>query len=87
MERILVESDVVTLHARVTEETRGFFGADQFASMKPGAYFINTARGPLVDYAALTAGIEEPAIYAARRSRHSTSSPYRLTGSCCVSTM
>jgi len=52
--RILGESDVVTLHARVTEETRGFIGADEFAAMKQGAYFINTARGPLVDYAALT---------------------------------
>lgn len=58
MERILAESDVVTLHARVTEETRGFFGADQFAAMKPGAYFINTARGPLVDYAALTEALK-----------------------------
>ena len=58
MERILAESDVVTLHARVTEETRGFFGADQFAAMKAGAYFINTARGPLVDYAALTEALK-----------------------------
>jgi D-3-phosphoglycerate dehydrogenase len=54
LERVIADSDVVTLHARVTEETRGFFGAEQFAAMKPGAYFVNTARGPLVDYAALT---------------------------------
>jgi D-3-phosphoglycerate dehydrogenase len=54
LERVIAESDVVTLHARVTEETRGFFGAEQFAAMKQGAYFVNTARGPLVDYAALT---------------------------------
>jgi D-3-phosphoglycerate dehydrogenase len=52
--RLIAESDVVTLHARVTEETRGLFGAEQFAAMKLGAYFVNTARGPLVDYAALT---------------------------------
>ncbi|WP_246731672.1 2-hydroxyacid dehydrogenase [Methylocapsa sp. S129] len=58
MERILQESDVVTLHARVTDETRGFFGADQFAAMKAGAYFINTARGPLVDYPALTEALK-----------------------------
>jgi len=61
LERILAESDVVTLHARVTEETRGFIGAEQFAAMKPGSYFVNTARGPLVDYAALTDAL---------RSRH-----------------
>src|SRR5260370_14392905 len=54
LDRVIADSDVVTLHARVTEETRGFFGAEQFAAMKPGAYFVNTARGPLVDYAALT---------------------------------
>jgi D-3-phosphoglycerate dehydrogenase len=54
LDRILSDSDVVTLHARVTEETRGFFAAEQFAAMKAGAYFVNTARGPLVDYAALT---------------------------------
>jgi D-3-phosphoglycerate dehydrogenase / 2-oxoglutarate reductase len=59
--RLLSDSDVVSLHARVTEETRGFFGTEQFAAMKMGAYFVNTARGPLVDYAALTEAL---------RSRH-----------------
>lgn len=58
MERLLNESDVVTLHARVTSETRGFFGEAQFAAMKRGAYFVNTARGPLVDYAALTEALK-----------------------------
>jgi D-3-phosphoglycerate dehydrogenase / 2-oxoglutarate reductase len=58
MERILRESDIVTLHARVTDETRNFFGAAAFAAMKAGAYFVNTARGPLVDYAALTQALK-----------------------------
>lgn len=58
VERILAEADVVTLHARVTAETRGFFGKDQFAAMKPGSYFVNTARGPLVDYPALTEALK-----------------------------
>ncbi len=58
MEQILAQSDVVSLHARVTAETKGFMGAAQFAAMKPGAYFVNTARGPLVDYDALTAALK-----------------------------
>ncbi|MGF1475525.1 MAG: 2-hydroxyacid dehydrogenase [Geminicoccaceae bacterium] len=53
LETLLVESDVVSLHARVTPETTGFLSASQFRAMKRGAYFINTARGPMVDYGAL----------------------------------
>jgi D-3-phosphoglycerate dehydrogenase len=57
---LLRESDVVSLHARVTPETTGFMHAAAFAQMKRGAYFINTARGPMVNYpdlyAALTSG-------------------------------
>ncbi len=54
MATLLARSDVVSLHARVTPETTRFMGDAQFAAMKDGAYFINTARGPLVDYDALT---------------------------------
>jgi D-3-phosphoglycerate dehydrogenase len=50
LDTLLKRSDVVSLHARVTEETKGFLAAAQFARMKPGAYFINTARGPMVNY-------------------------------------
>jgi D-3-phosphoglycerate dehydrogenase / 2-oxoglutarate reductase len=53
LEDLLRSSEVVTLHARVTKETTGFLAAPQFAMMKDGAYFINTARGPMVDYDAL----------------------------------
>lgn len=50
---LLSESDIVSIHARVTPETTGMMGAAEFAQMKQGAYLINTARGPLVDYDAL----------------------------------
>jgi len=50
LDTLLKQSDVVSLHARVTDETKGFLAAPQFARMKKGAYFINTARGPMVNY-------------------------------------
>ncbi len=50
---LLEHSDIVTLHARVTSETEGFIDHDVFRAMKCGAFFVNTARGPLVDYDAL----------------------------------
>jgi D-3-phosphoglycerate dehydrogenase / 2-oxoglutarate reductase len=53
LEELLAQADVVTLHARVTPETTGFIGRHQFAAMREGAYFVNTARGPMVDYDAL----------------------------------
>ena len=53
LDQLLAQSDVVTLHPRVTEETRHIMNKDSFAKMKPGAIFINTARGPLCDYEAL----------------------------------
>src|SRR5262249_23424256 len=45
--------DVSSLHARVRPETTGLIGREALARVKTGAYFINTARGPLVDYDAL----------------------------------
>ena len=58
LEALLRESDVVTLHARVTAETLGFIGRAEFAAMRKGAVFINTARGPMVDYDALTEALK-----------------------------
>jgi D-3-phosphoglycerate dehydrogenase len=58
LDRILCDCDVISLHARVTQETTGFIDRDAFAAMKRGVYFINTARGPLVDYDALIEALE-----------------------------
>lgn len=53
LDTLLSQADIVTLHPRVTDETRGMMNAEAFAKMRPGALFVNTARGPLCDYDAL----------------------------------
>jgi phosphoglycerate dehydrogenase-like enzyme len=56
------ESDFLCVNTPLTPETRGFIGAREFALMKPTAYFINTARGPIVDEKALYAALAEKRI-------------------------
>jgi D-3-phosphoglycerate dehydrogenase len=53
LDELLRRSDYVTLHCPLVAETRGLIGAAQFAQMKPTAYLVNMARGPVVDQAAL----------------------------------
>ena len=55
LDRLLAESDVVSLHLPLVEATRGLFGRERLARMKPGAVLVNTARGGIVDEAALAA--------------------------------
>jgi D-3-phosphoglycerate dehydrogenase len=57
-DELLEMSDIVSIHAPLTEQTRGLFGADTFARMKPTALLINTARGLLVDDHALAAALD-----------------------------
>lgn len=58
-EQVLAESDVVTLHVPLTEATRNLIGADELRRMKPSALLINTARGGVVDEAALAEALRE----------------------------
>jgi D-3-phosphoglycerate dehydrogenase len=61
----LVESDIVSLHLPLTDETRGIIGTAALERMKPGAILVNTSRGPLVDLDALTAALSEGRLGAA----------------------
>jgi D-3-phosphoglycerate dehydrogenase / 2-oxoglutarate reductase len=58
LDALLRESDYVSLHLPATPETKHLLGAKQFAMMKRSAYLINTARGAVVDEAALAAALE-----------------------------
>jgi D-3-phosphoglycerate dehydrogenase len=53
LRELLGRADFVSLHARATPENENLMGPEKFAAMKPGSYFVNTARETLVDEAAL----------------------------------
>jgi len=59
LDTLLMESDFISLHAPLTEETRNMFGYGEFKKMKPTCYFINTARGALADQHALIRALQE----------------------------
>lgn len=65
LEQLLEVSDVVSLHAPVTEETKGMIGAEQFAAMKDGVVFLNTARAQLHDTDALVSALRSGKVVAA----------------------
>jgi D-3-phosphoglycerate dehydrogenase len=58
IDTMIARSDIVTLHARVTPETTGILSRARIAAMKPGAILINTARGSLVDQAAMVEALK-----------------------------
>ncbi len=59
LDTLFDESDVVSLHLRLSERTRGLVTGHHLSLMKPSAYLINTARGPLVDETALVAALKQ----------------------------
>ncbi len=65
LDKLLGESDFVSVHADLNEHTRGLFNAERFEKMKPTAVFVNTARGPIVDQKALYDALRSGTIFAA----------------------
>jgi D-3-phosphoglycerate dehydrogenase len=62
IDTLLARSDVLSMNLTLGDETRGFLSAERVARMKPGVIFVNTARGALVDEAALIAALKSGAI-------------------------
>ena len=58
LDELLAEADVVSLHVPLTERTHQLIGAAQLKAMKPTAWLVNTARGPLIDTEALLAALD-----------------------------
>ncbi len=65
LDQLLSESDFVSLHVPFTDKTRHLIGARELTLMKPTAILVNTARGPIVDEAALVVALRERRLYAA----------------------
>lgn len=64
-DKLLEQSDIVSVHAPITDDTLGLMNREAFARMKPGAVFLNLGRGPIVDEAALTEALNTGRIAAA----------------------
>src|SRR5947199_6520787 len=58
-EELFATSDIVTIHVVLSQRSRGLVGRDDLARMKPTAYLVNTARGPIVDEAALLETLQQ----------------------------
>ncbi len=65
LEELLRRSDVVSLHVRLTDQTRGLIGERQLAMMKPTAILVNGARGGVVDMPALVAALKSGRLFGA----------------------
>jgi D-3-phosphoglycerate dehydrogenase len=57
LDTLLAESDVLSVHLLLTDDTRGFLSAERLGKMRPGAILLNTARAAIVDEEAMIAGL------------------------------
>ena len=62
LEAVLKQADFISIHVPLLESTRHLIGAEQFKMMKPGAYLVNTSRGPVVDENALVEALKNKTI-------------------------
>ncbi len=81
-EELFATSDVISIHLILSKRTRGLITSDDIGRMKPSAYLINTARGPIVDEAALLKALQDKRIAGAGIDTYSVEplpldSPYR----------
>jgi D-3-phosphoglycerate dehydrogenase len=65
IETLISTSDFITIHVHLSDDTRGLISADLIRQFKPGAIFLNTSRGALVDEAALLEALESGRLAAA----------------------
>lgn len=75
LDTVMRESDFVTVNAFLNEQTKGLIGERELRLMRPSAYFINTARGPIVDQAALIRLLQDRAIAGAGIDVYETEPP------------
>jgi phosphoglycerate dehydrogenase-like enzyme len=64
-DELIATSDIVSIHVRLSDRTRGLLGAKEIATMRPGALLLNTSRGPIVDEQAMIAALKDQRIFAA----------------------
>jgi glyoxylate reductase len=65
LDHLLAESDIVSLHVPLTDDTRHLLDARRLALLKPTAVLVNTARGPVIDEEALAVALESDSLFAA----------------------